>query len=60
MKVEDIMLKRKVLKTIKSCPKCHNTKGIISIPGTGTIFYFCPKCDKQNKKKEKIWINVVK
>ena len=42
--------KQKNIRNVKACPKCGNTDGIISIPGMGSTFYYCPKCPNKKPK----------
>lgn len=54
MTEEDLLFKRKkILHTVRSCPKCGNTEGILNMPGMGISYYFCPVCDKKDAKKHK-------
>ncbi len=54
MQYDDMRSKRKhKLKHISVCPKCGNTDHIMSIPGTGRTYYFCPMCYKNKNKNKK-------
>lgn len=46
----------KHVKTIQTCPKCGNEKGLVVIPGSGMKFYYCPACnaDKEKQPEEKV------
>jgi len=51
MKMDDMFKhKQKNIRNVKACPKCGNTDGIISIPGMGSTFYYCPKCPNKKPK----------
>jgi len=56
MNPDEIKAKRKKpLKKVKKCPKCGNTEGIITIPGSDTVYYMCPVCSPKKEPPKDLY-----